>query len=187
MDSILTWKEFSTKSGAEVIQLMLRSKEVVFDFPLIGGTLTIHKVDVAQLEQVLKETKLNTLDAKKTMSLFCSKAEEDGMLYFESFELCRLLPGTCNMDWLKQLFHSYDFHSVNGVMVDEFCTGFSLLCAGSKSSKLHLGFSLFEEITQQMVCLENILLDILICLFALTSETIPLGMILLVSLKSGKN
>ena len=133
------------------------TNEIVYEFALAPtfGNLVVTRTDVDNLENLVRATKLFNKDATEVMELFCSKASKDEMLTKEAFDEClrALAPEVASMRRedrnrisyvLNNVFFAFDRVGNRRVKLDEFCTGFALLCAGSKSTKLQLAFSLFD-------------------------------------------
>jgi len=132
------------------------TNEIVFEFALAPtyGTLIVTKTDVDNLENLLLATRLFEKDPADVLQYFCDKANGD-TLSKEAFDECirTLAPDVASLRRedrsrisyvLNNIFFSFDRTGTRRVRLDEFCTGFSLLCAGSKSNKLQLTFSLFD-------------------------------------------
>ncbi|KAH9261703.1 hypothetical protein BASA81_000359 [Batrachochytrium salamandrivorans] len=198
-DELLTWGEFSNwysqKQGhlyVPWVSLMLQPlplqqqqaivSSTVYEFYLaLGyGSLRVTQRDVDLLESLLLETKLYECDLQDTVALFTSRADkDDGYLSKESYDLClRRLLGihtTCSKETLAMLqnvFFAFDrgLRNYHAVAVEELCTGFALLVRGTKSVKLQLCFSLFENEQEEGLTRETFtrfLRSVLIMLFAL--------------------
>jgi Ca2+-binding EF-hand superfamily protein len=141
----------------EAVDLGAQSSDIVYEFNLAPtfGSLAITKADVENLEHLVRCTGLFQKDPERTVEFIYNHTDRDGTLSKEMFDACiqSLCPSLSSLPqddlnqvvyMLNNVFFSFDRTGGRRVRADEFCTGFSLLCAGSKSSKLQLSFGLFD-------------------------------------------
>eukprot|EP00638_Chattonella_subsalsa_P000340 CAMPEP_0117760054 /NCGR_PEP_ID=MMETSP0947-20121206/16370_1 /TAXON_ID=44440 /ORGANISM="Chattonella subsalsa, Strain CCMP2191" /LENGTH=938 /DNA_ID=CAMNT_0005580609 /DNA_START=304 /DNA_END=3120 /DNA_ORIENTATION=- len=119
-----------------------------------GVELLLTEEDVDNVQTLAEKTGLRQLDPKEVCN-FLLQYSQDGLLEKKNFDRCirRIVPG----DGLSQqekaefssllsaCFYAFDRDGSSQVDVLEFMSGFTLLCAGNKSSKLAFAFDILDE------------------------------------------
>lgn len=161
-----------------------RGDQIIYEFALAKphGSLIITKTDVDNLEHLITSTKLYQKDPERVLRKFLRHADSTGCLSKDAFLACALeyIPSATQQERkrvlrsLDNIFGGFDRSGKGSVRLDEFCTGFSLLCAGSKSQKLQLTFGLFDSENKGSISPKDFarfIRSVLTALFALNGES----------------
>ncbi len=129
----------------------------VFQFQLKGGMLVIDEDDVADLEAVVRLSGLGNVSCKDLIEGVAGLGSDNSEEFLgrEAFYrgVATVLPNRQNLspterafleEILSQVFDIFDMQGEGVVQVDEFGTGFAVLCGGNKSAKLATCFEQFD-------------------------------------------
>jgi Ca2+-binding EF-hand superfamily protein len=112
---------------------------------------------VARLQHLVSHSGLGDVSVEQLFSLFAEAtggSTDEGVMDRHAFKLClsALLPSTVGAEEqeflsfaLNNIWYAFDRDNNGVVDFEEFASGMSLLASGSKSDKLALAFTMFDE------------------------------------------